>query len=85
MYGVDAITGEEQWQFKAEDGIVASPVVVGDLVVFGDKAGRLYGLNRHDGVERWRLQLTDAIRVSPVYAEGRLLVRTIDGQLHAVD
>ena len=85
MYGVNAITGEGQWQFQAEDGIVASPVVVGDLLVFGDKSGLLYGLNRADGAERWRLELTDAIRVSPVYAEGRLLVRTMDGQLHAVE
>ena len=85
LYGLDAITGEQQWQFRAVDGIVASPVVVGDLVVFGDKAGWLYSLDRHDGAERWRLQLTDAIRISPVYAEGRLLVRTEDGQLHAVE
>lgn len=85
LYGVDAITGEEQWQFQAEDGIVASPVVVGELAVFGDKSGLLYGLNRADGIERWRLQLSDAIRVSPIYAEGHLLVRTEDGQLHAID
>lgn len=85
MYGVDAITGEGQWQFQAEDGIVASPVVVGDLVSFGDKSGWLYGLDRHDGTERWRLQLSDAIRINPVYAEGRLLVRTEDGQLHSVE
>ena len=85
MYGVNAITGEEQWQFRAEDGIVASPVVVGELVVFGDKSGWLYGLNRADGSERWRLELTDAIRISPVYAEGRLVVRTVDGMLHAVE
>ena len=85
LYGVDAITGEEQWQFQAEDGIVASPVVVGELVAFGDKSGLLYGLNRQDGTERWRVQLTAPVRVSPVYAEGRLLVRTEDGQLHAVE
>ena len=85
LYGVDAITGEEQWQFQAVDGIVASPVVVGELVVFGDKSGLLYGLNRADGIERWRLQLSDAIRISPVYAEGRLVVRTEDSQLHAID
>ena len=85
MYGVDAITGEEQWQHQGEDGIVASPVVVGELVVFGDKSGLLYGLNRQDGTERWRVQLTAPIRVNPVYAEGRLLVRTEDGQLHAID
>lgn len=85
LYGVDAISGEEQWQFQAEDGIVASPVVLGELVVFGDKSGLLYGLNRADGIERWRLQLSDSIRVSAVYAEGRLLVRTEDGQLHAVE
>ncbi len=84
LYGVDAITGEEQWQFQAEDGIVASPVAVGDLVAFGDKSGWFYGLNRHNGTEIWRLQLSDSIRVSPVYAEGRLLVRTEDGQLHSI-
>ena len=85
LYGVDAISGEEQWQFQAEDGIVASPIVVGGLVLFGDKSGRLYGLNRADGAERWRVALSDAIRVSPVYAEGHLLVRTEDGQLHAIE
>ena len=85
MYGIDATTGEELWQFQAADGIVASPTVVGDLVTFGDKSGWLYAVNRHDGAERWRLQLTDSIRVTPVFAGGRLLVRTIDGQLHAID
>jgi outer membrane protein assembly factor BamB len=85
MYAVDAITGEGEWQFHAEDGIVASPVVVGELVVFGDKLGWLYGLNRADGTERWRVQLSAGVRTDPVYAEGRLLVRTEDGALHAID
>ena len=85
MYAADAITGAEKWQFQAEDGIVASPIVVGELLVFGDKSGQLYGLNRADGSERWRLQLSAPVRISPVYAEGRLLVRTEDGVLHAVE
>ena len=85
MYAADAITGEEKWQYQAEEGIVASPVVVGELLVFGDKSGHLYGLNRSDGSERWRVQLSAPVRVSPVYAEGRLLVRTEDGTLHAVE
>ena len=85
MYAIDAIAGEEEWQFRAEDGIVASPVVVGELLVFGDKSGWLYGLNRADGTERWRLQLSAGVRTDPVYAEGRLLVRTEDGALHAID
>ncbi len=85
MYGVDAITGEGIWQFQAADGIVASPLVVGESLVFGDKSGWLYGLNRSDGAERWRIRLSAPVRVNPVYAEGRLLVRTEDGRLHAVD
>ena len=85
MYSVDAIGGNGEWQFQAQDGIVASPVVVGNLLVFGDKSGWLYGLNRADGTERWRVQLSAAVRTNPVYAEGRLLVRTEDGALHAVD
>ena len=39
MYGVDAIEGVGEWKFQAEDGIVASPVVVGDLLVFGGQGG----------------------------------------------
>lgn len=85
MYSVDAIEGNGEWQFQAQDGIVASPVVVGNLLVFGDKSGWLYGLNRADGTERWRVQLSAAVRTDPVYAEGRLLVRTEDGALHAID
>ena len=85
MYAADAITGEEKWQFQAEEGIVASPVVVGELLVFGDKSGHLYGLNRADGSEGWRVQLSAPVRVSPVYAEGRVLVRTEDGVLHALE
>ncbi len=85
MYAVDAMVGEEVWQFPAESGIVASPVVVGELLVFGDKAGWLYGLNRTDGAERWRLKLSAGVRTDPVYAAGRLLVRTEDGALHAVE
>ena len=85
MYGVDAIHGEEQWQFQAADGIVSSAVVVGEQVVFGDKSGWLYGLDRHTGAEQWRLQLSSGVWADPVYAEGRLLVRTEDGQLHAID
>ena len=60
-------------------------MVVGDLVAFGDKSGWLYGVNRADGSERWRLQLPAAIRTDPVYAAGRLLVRTEDGALHALE
>ena len=85
LYAGDPRTGELNWSFVAEDGIVASPVVVGDLLVFGDKSGWLYGLNRADGGERWRLQLPAGIRTDPVYAGDRLLVRTEDGVLHAID
>ena len=85
LYAGDALTGELRWTFAAEDGIVASPVAVGDLLVFGDKAGWLYGLNRADGLERWRLRLPAGVRTEPVYADGRLLARTEDGGLHAIE
>ena len=38
LYAGDALNGELRWTFAAADGIVASPVAVGDLLVFGDKA-----------------------------------------------
>ena len=85
LYAGDALTGELRWTFAAEDGIVASPVAVGDLLVFGDKSGWLYGLNRADGLERWRLRLPAGVRTEPVYADGRLLARTEDGGLHAIE
>ena len=43
LYAIDPVTGQEQWRFPAEDAIAASPVVIDDLLVFGDKSGWVYG------------------------------------------
>jgi len=84
FYARDAIQGSAVWSFQAGGGIVSSPVVLGNLVIFGARDGVLYALNRADGSSVWQLSLGAPIEVSPVFAEGLLYVRTSDGRLHAV-
>jgi outer membrane protein assembly factor BamB len=85
FYALDAISGEELWQFQGQGSIVTSPVAVGDRVYFGSREGHLYALNRFTGETIWRLDLESPVEASPVFAGGYLYVRTADGLLRAIE
>ena len=76
---------ENLWQFRTDDRISSSPVILGDQLYFGDQEGFFYSLERFAGNLDWRLSLNAPIEVSPVFARGRFYVRTTDGWLHAID
>lgn len=81
----DVSSREELWRFQAEDGIVSSPVILGDRIYFGAQDGYFYALDRSNGKLLWRLSLDAPIEIPPVFAQGRFYVRTSDGRLHAID
>ncbi|MHB8629570.1 MAG: outer membrane protein assembly factor BamB family protein [Aggregatilineales bacterium] len=67
VYALDTATGQPRWDFF--DGVTgknvpvrASIVVVDDLVVFGDMAGRVFALNQANGTLAW---LNDKIESHP--------------------
>ena len=92
LYAIDAATGKLAWEepFQAAGAIWASPLVVKDRVIFGDVVDgaegfpSLYALDRDDGELLWRITLDGNVRIAPTLINGKLIVRTDDGTVYAI-
>lgn len=90
LYAIDAATGKLNWVFQAAGAIWASPLVVKDRVIFGDVVDgaegfpSLYALDRNDGELLWRITLDGNVRIAPTLINGKLIVRTDDGTVYAI-
>jgi hypothetical protein len=76
--------GNERWRFGADVPVWSSPAVAGDLVYFGDAAGRLHALDRATGVEKWMFRTGAQIFSSPVIAGDLVVVGSTDGAVYAL-
>ena len=85
LFALDQDTGEEVWEFEAQDSFEASPSVVGDVLFAGDSGGRLYAIDAITGSRRWVVDLGSGITSTPVFAEQLLYVTTRDGILYALE
>ncbi|MGL4860445.1 MAG: outer membrane protein assembly factor BamB [Enterobacteriaceae bacterium] len=57
----------------------------GDAVFMGSENAQLYALSADDGSLLWQTQVAGEVLVHPVVAEGRVLIRTGNGMLQALD
>lgn len=98
LYGVELDTGRVAWRFEAGPGRrVQSPVVAGELVVFGvertagnlltvfDEEGIVYALDAATGAQRWQFTAERAISSSPATANGLVFVAAQEDGVHALD
>ena len=85
LYAVDALSGEERWQFQAQGGIYASPIVAGSQVYIATQEGQVYAVDRNTGQPLWELSFGSPINQPLALADGRLYFRTDDGRLHAIE
>src|SRR5689334_22161585 len=53
LYALNPWSGKEEWRVAASDIMTATPVVYGDLVIFGDYSGKVTAVTRSDGKPRW--------------------------------
>ena len=72
------------WEFKADEAIESTPIVIGDRVFVADVMGKIYCLARRDGQERWRKDYQTGFLASPVIAGDRLVIGDYDGNLYAL-
>jgi outer membrane protein assembly factor BamB len=76
-------TGTPRWSFTAQQAIVASPVVAGEvLYIASDRT--LTALDARAGTLRWQFTASGAIHATPVVSDGHVYVATLDGVIYAL-
>ena len=72
------------WKKTYRQAVTSTPVVVGELVVFGGRDGLLRALECETGREVWNHRAGDGIGSSPVVSGGRVMVGDYRGGVFAV-
>jgi len=100
FYALDAGTGGLVWTYETNGvkfindsfgydrkGIVSSPVVIGDKLVFGSRDGYLYNLDLHKGTANWIFDYHITWIISSVACDGKtVFAGTSDGRyINAID
>jgi len=75
LYAFDH-AGNIQWKTPTGAKIEGSPIIHGDLVLVGNKAGSLLVLNRPDGSVTWRVDCDGPIFARPTVAHDTMYVGT---------
>ena len=100
FYALDNTTGKEKWKFETNaikfvndsfgfdrKGIVASPVVIGNKIIFGSRDGYMYNLNTETGKSNWVFNYDITWVISSVATDGKAVYAgTSDGSyVNAID
>ena len=70
------------WEFKADDAVEASPVVVGETVYLADATGTLYAIDAKRGQERWRYATDLGFTTGPSVQYGLVVIGDLDGKVY---
>ena len=74
-----------KWKFPTRGPVRGSPVVAGELVLFGSGDGNLYALEAASGRERWRATLGGAVASAPAVAGGLVFATSRERRMTALD
>jgi outer membrane protein assembly factor BamB len=73
------------WGHESGDFFISSPVLAGDLVLFGGGDGVVYAIDARSGATRWKTATGERIRATPAVAEGGVFVGSARGRLYRFD
>lgn len=90
LYALHAMTGARLWEFDgAQAGFEASPLVVENLVVLGNRDGNLYAVGAQGhatpGQLVWKIQTGGPIHMTAAYKNGVVYVASGDMHAYAVN
>jgi outer membrane protein assembly factor BamB len=77
-------TGEELWTFTLKARAESSPVIAGDLALFGTIRGRFHAVDMAAGKEVWQTDVGGRFTASPALADGRVVIGNEDGPLYCI-
>ena len=73
------------WEYKADEAIETTPVVVGKRVFVSDVMGKVYAIDRGTGKEIWKVDFDTGFLASPAVKSDELLIGDIDGNLYKLN
>jgi outer membrane protein assembly factor BamB len=71
---LDLSTGQEQWAYSVEHGILDSAVIANDTVYVGNVDGYVYALDATTGQEQWSVRLGGTVGSSMAVVDGLIYV-----------
>lgn len=81
----NAETGEQIWEYEAEDSILTAIAYRNGSVYFGSRDGGVYTLNAADGVLGWRADIGHPVVSSPAVTESSVYVGADNGVIYKID
>jgi outer membrane protein assembly factor BamB len=84
LHGINRVTGEGRWEFRARGRVDGSALIcAGRHVLVGADDGYFYAINLEDGKELWSREIGAAIKTSPAITKDWVLIGADDGVLYA--
>ena len=73
------------WKYLGQAPSYSTPLILDDLLIFGNEDGYLTALNKRTGEPRWSYNVGMNIISAPKYAQGKILFGSINYNFYAVD
>lgn len=74
-----------KWRYNTGYTLTASPILAGDLILFGDASGHFYALDIKDGRERWRYKTAGRIYATAAASQGVVVLTSTDSCIYALN
>lgn len=74
-----------KWKFRAQDAVIASPVIDDDVVYFSSLDKNLYAVNLQTGAQVWKFATAEPNRSAPLIAGQSLYFLSGDGNVYCLD
>ena len=81
----NAETGEQIWEYEAEDSVLTAVAYRNGFVYFGSRDGGVYALNAADGALGWKSPIGHPVVSSPAVTESSVYVGADNGVIYKID
>ena len=81
----NAGTGEQIWEYEAEDSVLTAVAYRNGFVYFGSRDGNVYALNATNGTLRWKSRIGSPVVSSPAVTESAVYAGANNGVIYRID
>ena len=74
-----------KWTFSSDANVISTPVIINDLVVFGNQNGIVTALSLQTGKEKWTFKTNGSIYSSPAAQQNRIVFGSADGYVYCLN